>query len=467
MTPTPLKVLLVAPQPALLQSLSKFFDLLGLAALQVVDARQAAAAAVSERPDILILDAELLPQGGRELCRAVCGGGMRHVFTLLLIPETASLEELIEALKLGVDDFLSKPIVFGELLARLRAAARGLEYERRVQAYFGTDPLLGLPNENTFRQALTAALAKPDRVGSVACVALDLDFFNRLNYMYGRPEADDALRSVARLLSKSCRTTDLASSTGDDCFCVLLANRSEAEAGQWAEQFRATLAEAQFPLGSSTESLTASFGVAAATPGTIAAEGLIQRANDALQAAKRAGRNCVVLRSSLDDETNAWTNLGSPGKLFDRTVARDVMIPTPITLRADDTVVHAATLFERTGQVAAAVVDDDGQLVGLILANDIDGGIGQRHDTVEFVRDVMHVEPMSFDEQVSFAELVSFFTQDPCGLAVVIDDGRPSGIVTREGLAELSEPLTAETFASGDTDATTSDCLVVPTSSVN
>ena len=120
MKPTPLKILLVSRNQAMLAALSKFLDLLGVVAIQVVDPRQATAAAASELPEILILDAELLPNGGRELCRAVCGGGMRnHVFTLLLVDEPARLDEMVEALKLGVDDFLAKPIVFGELLARL------------------------------------------------------------------------------------------------------------------------------------------------------------------------------------------------------------------------------------------------------------------------------------------------------------------------------------------------------------
>jgi diguanylate cyclase (GGDEF)-like protein len=466
MTSKPLKVLLVAPDKSLLGSLSKLFDLLDLTALQVTDPRQAAAAATSERPDILILDAELLDQGGRELCRAVCGGGLRsHVFTLLLVPDGAPLEDMIEALKLGVDDFLTKPLVFGELLSRLRAAARGLEYERRVQVYFGTDTLLGLPNESAFRHALSAALAKSERGGTVACVAFDLDFFNRLNYTYGHPQADDALRTVARLLTKTCRPSELAASRGDDQFCVLLPNRSEADAGHWAEQFRATLEETQFSFGAALETITASFGVATPEPGVFQAEALLARATEALGAAKRAGRNCVVLRSALDDEANAWTNLGSPGKLFDRTVARDVMVPVSIWLKPHDSLEHAAAIFQRTALSALPVVDDEGNLAGLLFAEELQSRSSDGHHTKQLVRNVMNADPIRFSEQATFAELVSFFSQDARGLAIITDGSRPTGFVTRNELASLSEPLTVDSFAPGAQDASTSDYLIVPATS--
>ena len=462
MKSTPLKVLLVSSDQAMLLSLSKFFDLLGLVALQVVDPRLAASAAASERPDILVLDADLLPDGGRELCRAVCGGGMQtHVFTLLLVSEPATLEEMIEALKLGVDDFLSKPIIFGELLARLRAAARGLEYERRVKAHVGTDPLLGLPNANAFRQSLRAALGKTEHAGSVACVALDLDFFHRLNYMYGKPEADDALRSVATLLGKSCHATDLAGTCGEDRFWVLLPGRTEAEAGQWAEEFRVTLSETPIPLGVMSESLTASFGVAACESGSATADEVLTRADEALQAAKRSGRNCVVLRTALDDEGNAWTNLGAPGKLFDRTLARDVMSPCTIVLHPEDSVAHAMDQLELTSQPAVVVVDQEGKLIGLVEGQDLAPTATGGPRRGEQVREVMTSDVARFDEQATFAELVSFFGRDDRSLAVVVDGDVPSGIVTRVGLAALSEPLTADSFAPDGEYEPTSGYLVV------
>ena len=280
--------------------------------------------------------------------------------------------------------------------------------------------------------------------------------------MYGKPEADEALRSIAKQLEKACHTNDLAASCGDDRFLVLLPDRSEAEAGYWAEQLRGTLADAQIPLGVGTEAITASFGVAAADAGTLSAEELLKRAEEALQAAKRSGRNCVVLRSALDDESNAWTNLGAPGKLFDRTLARDVMAPCTVHLREDDTAQHAVAVFERTGQSAIPVVNREGKLTGLMTADNLNIDAAEQRTPAVLVRDVMTPDPVQFDEAATFARLVSFFSEFERSLAVVVAEGeRPTGIVTRTGLAALSEPLTVESFAPDAEQQVTNDYLVV------
>ncbi|MBI2823513.1 MAG: diguanylate cyclase [Planctomycetia bacterium] len=458
----PLKVLLVARSPALLAPLSKFLNLVGYVAVPTCDAAQAAAVLPSERPDFLILDADLLSEGGRELCRDICGSEARsHVLTLLLVNETATPQEITEALKLGVDDFLTKPIVFGELLSRLRAAARMLEYERRVRTQSGSEPSLALPNKAALRHALAAALGAESRRRPVALVALDLDFFKRLTYAHGQPAADGALAGVAQSLRAACHGEDLPAFAGDNRFFVLLMDRSEAEAAQWADQFRRTLAATKLALAHATETLTASFGVAACDAGALTADKLIERAEEALDAAKRSGRNDVVRRSVLDDESNAWTNLAAPGKLFERTVARDVMTPTTITLHPDQPATQAAALLRRTVQPAFPVVNDDGKLLGVLGIEDCPAGADQDR-SARLVRDVLRFDPVRFDEETSFTELMNFFTHDARSLVVVVDDGRPTGIVTRDALAALSEPLTAASFAPTAECSDASDYLVVP-----
>ena len=329
-----------------------------------------------------------------------------------------------------------------------------------MQTLLGADSLLNLANAAAFRQALRAALGHIESSKPLACVAADLDFFHRLNYMYGKPQAEEALRTIAKVIEKACHAHDFLAASGEDRFWIMLPDQSESDAGQWAEQLRATLADTQVPLASVSETITASFGVAACEPGELTAEELLSRADEALRR-ETVGRNRVVVRTSLDDEANAWTNLGAPGKLFDRTVAHDVMAPATVTLSPDDAATHAEALLARTGQPAIPVVDAGGKLVGLVVAEEV-ALRGNDSPRPERVADVMNVEPVRFDEEATFAKLVNFFSEFERSLAVVVTEGdKPTGIVTRTGLAALSEPLTAESFASDEEFRPTSDYLLV------
>ena len=114
----------------LIRHLSQFLNVFGYDATPAADVQQALGAVVGKQPDFVIIDAELSNQGGLELCRAMnVQNGESHVYTLWLV-RAAHADKLIEALQAGVDDFLTKPIVHGEILVRLRAGARVLEYER-------------------------------------------------------------------------------------------------------------------------------------------------------------------------------------------------------------------------------------------------------------------------------------------------------------------------------------------------
>ncbi len=89
------------------------------------------------------------------------------------------------------------------------------------------------------------------------------------------------------------------------------------------------------------------------------------------------------------------------------------MTPHAIALRPNDSLVHAAAVFERTGQPALPVVDDEGNLAGLLLADELPRSTGDAQYTTEFVRDVMNADPVRFAEQTTFNELVNFFSEDP------------------------------------------------------
>ena len=458
-----LKVLAVVEDRAILRQLSKFLNLVGYSVLQTTDPQQALAASDADRPDFLIVDAGLSAQGGRELCRALCGQDWpSHVYTLLLVEDPQS-REMVEALEAGVDDFLCKPLVFGELLARLRAGARVLEYERRARQQAGVDPLTGLPSRAAFLDRIQAeAAAAEGRSTSLACVSLDLDFSRRWVHTHGRPVGDTVLRTVAKTLQGLCEEREIPACFGEDHFCVLLPDASEVEATQWAERAHDAVGQIEIEVGEPKLRITASLGVAACRTGDCTPEELVERADEALQSAKRSGRDCVVRHSDLDDESKAWTMLAAPGKLFERTLARDVMTPCTLSLRPDEPVAHAVALLRQSHLTAIPVVDESGKLLGLVSEDNVPAGRADIERSSRRVSDAQSLDPPRYDEETTFAALMEFFTRDSRSLIVITHEDRPTGVVTRASLAALSEPLTIDSFAAGRPYSRTSDYLLVP-----
>jgi diguanylate cyclase (GGDEF)-like protein len=123
-------------------------------------------------------------------------------------------------------------------------------------------------------------------------VMADLDFFKRLNDSNGHEMGDRALRLFARVFTESLRTGDVAARWGGEEFAAVLHGIRAGEAVTVLERLRTRLADAT--MAGDTPSFTASFGlVDSATVGSL--ELLIRTADDALYAAKDAGRDRIVV----------------------------------------------------------------------------------------------------------------------------------------------------------------------------
>ena len=120
----------------------------------------------------------------------------------------------------------------------------------------------------------------------------DIDHFKAVNDTHGHAAGDAALVVVADVLSAGVRASDLAARTGGEEFVVLLPECGAAEAAAMAERLREMLAERAIPAISG--SVTGSFGVAELGPDEDAAR-FMERADLALYAAKKAGRNRVSI----------------------------------------------------------------------------------------------------------------------------------------------------------------------------
>jgi CBS domain-containing protein len=201
---------------------------------------------------------------------------------------------------------------------------------------------------------------------------------------------------------------------------------------------------------------------------------VLARVQRALQLAKASGRNCVVTSDEVDRDADAWAAFAADGKLFNTTLARDVMHPCPLVLGLDETLEQAHGLLSQTGLAHAPVVDADSRLAGLVSLDQLaaarlrnpksrgTAAAANSSSSVRLVRHVMSTDLTRFDERTPLAELMEFFTGEGATLAIIVRDKRPRGLVHCHALAALNERLTADHFASTKPRTGTSADLLVP-----
>lgn len=153
------------------------------------------------------------------------------------------------------------------------------------------DQLTDLWNRRTFDQRLRESVAHLERhEGVFSLLLIDIDHFKGINDRFGHLTGDEVLRRFADVLRERLRQNDVAARWGGEEFAVLADGASLENGFLLAEQIRAAIAATVFPGADRT---TISVGVAEYIPGECE-DDLLQRADQALYAAKRIGRNCVV-----------------------------------------------------------------------------------------------------------------------------------------------------------------------------
>ncbi|MFN2360443.1 MAG: diguanylate cyclase [Marinobacter sp.] len=194
------------------------------------------------------------------------------------------------------------------LEARVHERTEELEeaYEQ-LKAVSITDGLTQVANRRRFDEKLEIEWNRALRHGHpLGLVLLDIDHFKRVNDDFGHLAGDDCLVSVARVCASEIqRSGDLLARYGGEEFCVLLPATPDTGAISVAERLRAAVATSPVDVGEHVGSvnLSVSAGVATMVPGPgMAPSDLVSRADEALYAAKAAGRNRVMVFR----ESGAW-----------------------------------------------------------------------------------------------------------------------------------------------------------------
>lgn len=188
-----------------------------------------------------------------------------------------------------------------QIATRTALAVANLQLREKLTRQSIVDPLTGLYNRRHLEESLNRDVARAEREGTqVAVLMIDVDHFKRYNDQYGHALGDSVLQKMGAVLAGFCRRGDLAARYGGEEFTVVMSDIDEATAHTRAELLRERMGLTR--LGNSDTEvppITISVGLAlypvhGDTPLTV-----IEAADQALYAAKRAGRNRVVSRSEM------------------------------------------------------------------------------------------------------------------------------------------------------------------------
>jgi two-component system, cell cycle response regulator len=225
---------------------------------------------------------------------------------ILLIAAERDLPRLARGLDLGANDYLVRPVDRNELVARTNIQIRRRRLQNRLNENYRrslslalTDELTGLYNRRYLVAHIDELMTRISGEGvGVAVLIFDLDHFKCVNDTYGHPTGDEVLRQVALRAQDSVRSDDLVARLGGEEFAVVMPETDLSIAVAVADRLRLGIASKPFTLSAGDRQLnvTISIGVTIANVGGEDRGQLLKRADEALYAAKNAGRNRIVAR---------------------------------------------------------------------------------------------------------------------------------------------------------------------------
>ncbi len=294
--PEPYRIMIVDDEPQLAEFHALILQEAGMITLTVNDPLQVMSPLIEFKPDLILMDMYMPGCNGMELAKAIRQIGAYFSIPIVYLSSETDIDKQFQAMQIGGDAFLTKPIEPQRLVSSVVARAERMKI---IRSYMVRDSMTGLFNHTTTKELLDSAIALAQRKQEEVCFAMiDVDKFKGVNDTYGHPIGDRVLIALARLIRQRVRKADTVGRFGGEEFAVILPGCSITEAVSLLNEVRESFAAVIFQAKDETFSCTFSCGVA---PLNLYgdATALNAGADEALYAAKGGGRNLVVAAKGI------------------------------------------------------------------------------------------------------------------------------------------------------------------------
>lgn len=256
------------------------------------------------QPQVVVTDWMMPGMNGLELCKAIRSAEEDTYTYLVLLTSFGSQDAVLAGMEAGADDYVTKPLDPFTLRTRLLVALRVTalhsqlgKYRQELTRQARTDPLTRVDNRLKLTEDLELLHNRSQRYGGQYSLALcDVDYFKSFNDLQGHPAGDEALKAVARTLTRLSRDTDGVYRYGGEEFLLILPDQGAHDAEVAVERIRSGIESLAIAhTGNPLQVLTISAGISTFTADHAVSSGqLLKEADDALYSAKAAGRNRVA-----------------------------------------------------------------------------------------------------------------------------------------------------------------------------
>src|SRR5580698_4495803 len=222
--------------------------------------------------DLIVVSLGMRSFDGLRLCSQLRSLPEARNVPILVLVSDGDRRKLTQALEMGVNDYLTRPVDKNELVARVRTQLRKKRYADRLRHNVQlslemaiTDQLTGLHNRRYMSRHLDTLMSNAKKNGRpIAFVIMDIDYFKSVNDSYGHDIGDEVLKEFAGRIAANVRGIDLACRYGGEEFVVVMPDTDVAFAYQVSERLRHSIETTPFRISRAPNSLnlTISIGIA-------------------------------------------------------------------------------------------------------------------------------------------------------------------------------------------------------------
>ncbi len=261
---------------------------------------------VQERSfDLILLDIMMPGIDGFEVCQLIQEDqDQQNKTPIIFLTSVTDSASIVKGFELGAVDYINKPIIGKELVARVETHLELSRQRNRLEQQATIDELTQLLNRRGFINAFNDRLKFHQRTHMMAALLfMDLDHFKKINDSMGHGAGDELLKKVSNILRRLIRDTDIIGRFGGDEFVIgLLDIKSPEDAAMISNKIIADISK-PFIVKDTEVFIGTSIGISLFPDDTEQLSNLIKNGDNAMYQAKKAGKNCYAFYEKKMEET--------------------------------------------------------------------------------------------------------------------------------------------------------------------